>query len=70
MNIQSTGNTRKKRKDMKKYKIWNKLATDSKKNMHFLAIKSNSRVKAEQIAQVRINEPCRIISVIEGKGNI
>ena len=55
---------------MKNYVICYKLATDSKKNMHFLAVKSNSRVKAEKIAQVRISEPCRIISVIEGKGNI
>ena len=55
---------------MKNYVICYKLATDSKKNMHFLAVKSNSRVKAEKIAQVRINEPCRIVTVIEGKGNI
>ena len=55
---------------MKYYVICYKLATDSKKNMHFLAVKSNSRIKAEQIAQVRINEPCRIVTVIEGKGNI
>lgn len=55
---------------MRNYVICYKLATDSKKNMHFLAIKSNSKVKAEQVAQERINEPCRIISVIEGKGNL
>lgn len=55
---------------MKNYVICYKLATDSKKNMHFLAVKNNSRVKAEQVAQERINEPCRIITVIEGKGNL
>ena len=55
---------------MKNYVICYKLATDNKKDMHFLAVKSNSKIKAKQIAQVRINEPCRIISVIEGKGNI
>ena len=55
---------------MKYYVICYKLATDSKKNMHFLAVKSNSRASAEKIAQVRISEPCRIITIIEGKGNI
>ena len=55
---------------MKNYIICSKLATDSKKNIHFVAVKSHSRVNAEKIAQVRISEPCRIVTVIEGKGNI
>lgn len=51
---------------MRNYVICYKLATDGKKDIHFLLIKSNSKIKAEQVAQERINEPCRIISVIEG----